>query len=66
MQRLQDKYQKLDVIAGIEPTEHYWFDLGAYFEDGGILVVMVNLYAVKQTKELDENSQSKNDRKPLR
>ena len=29
----------------------------------GILLVMVNPYAVKQTKELDDNSQSKNDRK---
>ena len=63
MQRLQDRYKKSDVIAGIEPTGHYWFDLGAYLEDEGILLVMVNPYAVKQTKELDDNSQSKNDRK---
>ena len=63
MQRLQDKYRKSDVIVGIEPTGHYWFDLGAYLEDEGILLVMVNPYAVKQTKELDDNSQSKNDRK---
>ena len=63
MQRLQDKYKKSDVIAGIEPTGHYWFDLGAYLEAEGILLVMVNPYAVKQTKELDDNSQSKNDRK---
>ena len=61
MQRLQDKYKKSDVIVGIEPTGHYWFDLGAYLEDGGILLVMVNPYAVKTTKELDDNSQSKND-----
>ncbi|MBR5650322.1 IS110 family transposase [Pseudobutyrivibrio sp.] len=61
MQWLQDKYKKSDVIVGIEPTGHYWFDLGAYLEDGGILLVMVNPYAVKQTKELDDNSQSKND-----
>ena len=63
MQRLQDKYRKSDVIAGIEPTGHYWFDLGAYLEDEGFLLVMVNPYAVKQTKELDDNSQSKNDNK---
>lgn len=63
MQRLQDKYKKSDVIVGIEPTGHYWFDLGAYLEDEGILLVMVNPYAVKQSKELDDNSQSKNDRK---
>jgi transposase len=63
MQWLQAKYKKSDVIVGIEPTGHYWFDLGAYLEDEGILLVMVNPYAVKQTKELDDNSQSKNDSK---
>ena len=63
MQWLREKYKKSDVIVGIEPTGHYWFDLGAYLEDEGILLVMVNPYAVKQTKELDDNSQSKNDNK---
>lgn len=63
IQWLQDRYKKSDVIVGIEPTGHYWFDLGAYLEDEGILLVMVNPYAVKQTKELDDNSQSKNDSK---
>ena len=63
MRWLQDKYKKSDVIIGIEPTGHYWFGLGAYLEDESILLVMVNPYAVKQAKELDDNSQSKNDRK---
>ena len=63
MQWIQDKNKKSDVIVGIEPTGHYWFDLGAYLEDEGILLVMVNPFAVKQTKELDDNSQSKNDNK---
>ena len=63
MQHLQDRNKKADVIVGIEPTGHYWFDFGAYLEDEGILLVMVNPYAVKQSKELDDNSQSKNDRK---
>ena len=52
MRHLQDKHKKSDVIVGIEPTGHYWFDLGAYLEDESILLVMVNPYAVKQTKEL--------------
>ena len=63
MQWIQGKNKKTDVIVGIEPTGHYWFDLGAYLEDEGIFLVMVNPYAVKQTKELDDNSQSKNDSK---
>lgn len=63
MQCLQRKNDKSDVMVGIEPTGHYWFDLGAFLENEGILLVIVNPYAVKQTKELDDNSQSKNDRK---
>lgn len=63
MQYLQKKLDKSDAMVGIEPTGHYWFDLGAYLENKGILLVMVNPYAVKQTKELDDNNQSKNDRK---
>ena len=63
MHWLQDKHKKSDAIVGIEPTGHYWFNLGAYLENEGILLVMVNPYAVKQTKELDDNSQSKNDNK---
>ncbi|KAB1435909.1 IS110 family transposase [Candidatus Galacturonibacter soehngenii] len=63
MRWIQDKNKKSDVIVGIEPTGHYWFDLGAYLEDESLLLVMVNPYAVKQTKELDDNSQSKNDNK---
>lgn len=63
MQQIQDRYKKSDAMVGIVPTGHYWFDLGAYLEDEGILLVMVNPYAVKQTKELDDNSQSKNDSK---
>ena len=47
MQRLQDKYKKSDVIVGIEPTGHYWFDLGAYLEDEGILLVMDNPYVCR-------------------
>ena len=63
MQRTMKKSEKKETIVGIEPTGHYWFNLGAYLENEGILLVMVNPYAVKQTKELDDNSQSKNDRK---
>ncbi|MCH3915570.1 MAG: IS110 family transposase [Acidaminococcaceae bacterium] len=63
MQRIKAKCSKSDVMAGIEPTGHYWFNLSAYLEDVNIPLVMVNPYAVKQTKELDDNNPSKNDRK---
>lgn len=63
MQHISVKRDKSETIVGIEPTGHYWLDLGVYLKNEGILLVMVNPYAVKQTKELDDNSQSKNDRK---
>lgn len=63
MQSIQKVKKKSNIIVGIEPTGHYWFDLGAYLENEGILLVMVNPFAVKRSKELDDNSQTKNDRK---
>ena len=63
MQRIAEKANKSSAIVGIEPTGHYWFNLGTYLQDAGILLVMVNPYAVKQSKELDDNNQTKNDLK---
>lgn len=51
------------IIPGMEPTGHYWLNLGKYLQDNGMKPVLVNPYAVKQTKELDDNSPAKNDRK---
>lgn len=50
-------------MLGLEPTGHYWFCLTAWLVANGISVVQVNPYAVKQTKELEDNSQLKDDRK---
>ncbi len=60
---LQGRSGKKSAIVGAEPTGHYWFSLGAYLEEAEIPLVMVNPYHVKQSKELDDNSQTKNDRK---
>ena len=54
---------KKQVVLGLEPTGHYWFCLAAWMVSNGISVVQVNPYAVKQTKELEDNSQLKDDRK---
>ena len=56
-------YDKRQIVVGIEPTGHYWFSLAAWMVSNGISVVQVNPYAVKQTKELEDNSQLKDDRK---
>lgn len=55
-----DKHQ---IVLGLEPTGHYWFCLAAWMVSNNISVVQVNPYAVKQTKELEDNSQRKDDRK---
>ena len=54
---------KQQIVLGLEPTGHYWFCLATWLIGNGISVVQVNPYAVKQTKELEDNSQLKDDRK---
>lgn len=51
------------VIIGMEPTEHYWKSLGNYLIESGYKVVGVNPYHTKKSKELDDNSQTKSDKK---
>ena len=54
---------KKQIVMGLEPTGHYWFCLATWMISNGISVVQVNPYAVKQTKEVEDNSQMKDDRK---
>ena len=61
--KLAAKNGKSQIVLGLEPTGHYWFDLATWMVSMGISVVQVNPYAVKQTKEIEDNSQDKNDRK---
>lgn len=57
------EHSKKQIVLGLEPTGHYWFCLAEWMITNGISVVQVNPYAVKQTKELEDNSQLKDDRK---
>jgi len=57
------KHGKKQIVLGLEPTGHYWIDLATWMVSEGISVVQVNPYAVKQTKEIEDNSQAKNDLK---
>ena len=54
---------KEQIVLDLEPTGHYWFCLATWMVAKGISVVQVNPYAVKQTKEVEDNSQLKDDRK---
>lgn len=48
----------------MEPTGHYWKAFANWLEkQDGIKAVLVNPYATKQAKELDDNSQTKSDKK---
>lgn len=60
---LMKKYDKEFILAGMEPTGHYWFNLGSFISDNGMILTHVNPAAVKKSKELDDNDPSKNDRK---
>lgn len=60
---LAAKNDKKQIVLGLEPTGHYWFALAAWMISNGISVVQVNPYAVKQSKEIEDNSQPKDDRK---
>ena len=53
-----------DAIVGMEPTGHYWKALANWLmKQEHIKVVLVNPYHTKKAKELDDNSQTKSDKK---
>jgi len=63
IEQIQKAYGKREVLPGMEPTGHYWFNLGKYLMDQGMNPVLVNPHHVKKSKELDDNNPSKTDRK---
>lgn len=50
-----------NVMVGMEPTGHYWFNLAHVLKESEIKFVAVNPLHVKKSKELDDNSPTKND-----
>lgn len=52
------------VVVGMEPTGHYWKAFANFMlKQAKITVVLVNPYHTKTAKELDDNSQTKSDKK---
>lgn len=52
------------MVVGMEPTGHYWKAFANFLlKQAGITVVLVNPYHTKKAKELDDNSQTKSDKK---
>lgn len=58
---LKQVHGKNAEMVGMEPTGHYWMALAQYLRLRGIPVVHVNPAHVKKSKELDDNSPTKND-----
>ncbi len=53
-----------DAEVGMDPTGHYWKALANFLmKQDQIHVVLVNPYHTKKAKELDDNSQTKSDKK---
>jgi transposase len=63
MKELGQAHAKTDIVLGIEPTGHYWFNLAEYLQNEGIRIVVVNPHHVHKSKELEDNSPTKNDYK---
>ena len=62
-QMLKKEQNMERVIIGIEPTGHYWFTFAQTVIAKEMMLVQVNPYHVKCSKELDDNTPSKSDRK---
>jgi transposase len=64
IRKISEKKNKTDVIAGMEPTGHYWFALEEYSRrKTDFLRVVVNPVHVKRVKTLDDNSSTTTDKK---
>ena len=64
MREICKKENFTKIVVGMEPTGHYWKAFANWLEkQDGVRVVLVNPYATKQAKELDDNSQTKSDKK---
>ncbi len=61
IKEIRDQQNMDKVIIGVEPTGHYWLNLAHYLKKTDLKLVVVNPAHVKKTKELDDNSPTKND-----
>lgn len=66
MNELTVEHDKSDIMIGMEPTGHYWLPLAHWLSEKQLKVVVVNPAHVKKSKELDDNSPTKNDVKDAR
>lgn len=60
---IAEKKEKNKIVIGLEPTGHYWWTFANSIKKENAMIVQVNPYHVKSSKELDDNTPSKSDRK---
>lgn len=63
IEEIKSKNNFLEVMIGMEPTGHYWKPLATFLESNGLTVVLINPFHTKRSKELDDNCQTKSDKK---
>lgn len=65
VEKVKQKYEAENVVIGMEPSGHYWRAFGWYLKlhESMPILVGVNPYHVKQSRELYDNSQTKSDPK---
>ena len=63
MQSYVQMFGKEKVIVGFEPTGHYWYRFADFLKAFEIMYVMVAPQHVKHSKEMDDNTQRKDDHK---
>lgn len=60
------QFSNTEVMLGLEPTGLYWKPLGMYLKERDYRLVLVNPSHTHKTKELQDNSQTKYDKKDAR
>ena len=60
---LADSHKLTKIMIAVEPTGHYWFTFAAFLKKYDVQVVLVAPQHVKHSKEMDDNTQEKDDRK---
>lgn len=61
--QLSAQTSRPNLMIGMEPTGHYWMNLAYFLKSQGERPVVVNPMKVKKSKELDDDSPTKNDTK---
>ncbi len=61
-----DSYSIADLVVAMEPTGPYWKGIAHFLQQKDVLVVLVNPLHTKKSREFDDNSPLKSDKKDAR